>query len=170
IRCFHVTGVQTCALPIFRIEKHRPDHVYTAIHQDGKSGAYYVKRFVFDDIPLGKRVSIINEEPGSKLILLTNNPNPVVNIKQLKGKSQIEEVIDQPLNELIDVKKIKAQGNRLSFHNVQKVKAITEEIDLANPPKEEEKPELEEVENKDSISLEITNPDDVQISDDGQIG
>ncbi|MCA5006823.1 DNA gyrase/topoisomerase IV subunit A [Sphingobacterium bovistauri] len=153
-----------------RIEKHYPEHIYTAIHQDGKSGAYYVKRFVFDDIQVGKRVSIINDEPGSKLVLLTNNPNPLVKIKQLKGKSQLEETIDQPLNELIEVKKIKAQGNRLSFHNVQTVKSITEEIDFTNPPKEEK--EIENLEeNKDnSIGLEITNPDDIQISDDGQIG
>ena len=156
---------------MIRIEKFYPDHVYTAVHQDGKSGAYYVKRFVFDEIPLGKRVSIINEEPGSKLILLTNNLNPVVKIKQLKGKSQVEETIEQPLNELIDIKKIKAQGNRLSFHNVQTVKALTEEIDLANPPKEEEKKSEDAAqENTDSVSLEITNPDDIQISDDGQIG
>src|SRR5690606_36554920 len=95
------------------------DHVYAAIHQDGKCGAYYVKRFVFDDIPLGKSVSFINEEPGSKLILLSNNPELVVQIDQLKGKSQTPETIEQPLNDLIDVKKIKAQRNRLSFHKVQ---------------------------------------------------
>src|SRR5690606_37570904 len=154
---------------MIRIEKYYPEHVYTAIHQDGKSGAYYVKRFVFDDIQIGKRVSLINEEPGSKLILLTNNLNPVVKIKQLKGKSQVEEIIDQPLNELIDIKKIKAQGNRLSFHNVQSVKALTEDIDFTNPPKQEK--EEQSTESSDNpISLEITNPDDIQISDDGQIG
>lgn len=154
---------------MIRIEKHLPNHVYTAVHQDGKSGAYYVKRFVFDDIPLGKRLSIINDEPGSKLILLTNNLNPIVKIKQLKGKSQVEEIVDQPLKELIDVKKIKAQGNRLSFHNVQKVTAITEEVDLAIPAKEETAPQ-EEAAATDNISLEITNPDDIQISEDGQMG
>src|SRR5690606_29159635 len=154
---------------MIRVEKHLPNHVYTAVHQDGKSGAYYVKRFVFDDIPLGKRVSIINDEPGSKLILLTNNLNPIVKIKQLKGKSQVEEIVDQPLKELIDVKKIKAQGNRLSFHNVQKVTAITEEVDLAIPAKEETPPQ-EEAAATDNISLEITNPDDIQISEDGQMG
>lgn len=156
---------------MIRIEKHYTEHVYTAIHQDGKSGAYYVKRFVFDDIQIGKRVSLINEEPGSKLIFLTNNPNPIVKIKQLKGKSQVEEVIEQPLNELIDVKKIKAQGNRLSFHNVQSVKAITEDIDLTTPPKEGKDIEEKSAEpSANPISLEITNPDDIQVSDDGQIG
>ena len=154
---------------MIRIEKHLPNHVYTAVHQDGKSGAYYVKRFVFDDIPVGKRVSIINDEPGSKLIILTNNLNPIVKIKQLKGKSQVEEIVEQPLNELIDVKKIKAQGNRLSFHNVQKVTAITEEIDLASPVQEDTPTQVEDGV-PDHIPLEITNPDDIQIREDGQIG
>lgn len=158
---------------MIRIEKHRPDHVYAAIHQDGKSGAYYVKRFVFDDIPLGKRVSFINEEPGSKLILLTNNPEPVVQIDQLKGKSQTPETVEQPLNDLIDVKKIRAQGNRLSFHNVQKVQLLSSELDLSTEPQDETQAEestpSEETANS-SVTLEITNPDDVQIGDDGQIG
>ncbi|WP_159635270.1 DNA gyrase/topoisomerase IV subunit A [Sphingobacterium composti Ten et al. 2007 non Yoo et al. 2007] len=155
---------------MIRIEKFHPNHIYTAVHQDGKSEAYYVKRFVFDDIQIGKRVSLINDEPGSKLILLTNNPNPVVKIKQLKGKSQVEEIIDQPLNELIDVKKIKAQGNRLSFHNVQSVKSLTEEIDFSNPPKNESEEVNSGTKEDSNVSLEITNPDDIQIRDDGQIG
>lgn len=144
---------------MIRIEKHYPNHVYTAIHQDGKSGAYYVKRFVFEDIQIGKRISFINEEPGSKLILLTNHPEPVVRIDQLKGKSQTPETVEQPLNELIDVKRIKAQGNRLSFHNVQKVISLREDIDLAIPT----------VPDASSIPLEITNPDDIQTDDGGQI-
>ena len=155
---------------MIRIEKLYPEHVYTAIHKDGKSGAFYVKRFVFDDIQIGKRVSIINDEPGSKLVLLTNNPHPVVKIDQFKGKSQTPETIQQETNELIDIKKIKAQGNRLSFHNVQKVSALTQEIDLAAKLTKIEKADTTEAATED-IKLEITNPDDVQSSDDiGQIG
>jgi len=148
-----------------RIEKLHPEHVYTAIHQDGKSGAFYVKRFVFDDVQLGKRITFINEEPGSKVILLTNNPNPLVQIHQLKGKSQIPETIEQATNELIDIKKIKAQGNRLSFHNVQKVSSLTPEIDFTAIKEEESVAET----STDTISLEITNPDDIQTDDTGQI-
>jgi topoisomerase-4 subunit A len=163
---------------MIRIEKYYPEHVYAAVHQDGKSGAYYVKRFTFDDIPVGKQVSLVNDEPGSKLILLTNNPEPVVKIDQLKGKSQTPETLEQPLNELIDVKKVRAQGNRLSFHNIQKVKAMTEEIDLSVVIEQEneiqqgdakEQPE-QKAENSSSISFEITNPDDIQMNDDGQMG
>lgn len=147
---------------MIRIEKFYPEHVYTAIHQDGKSGAYYVKRFVFEDTSIGKRISFINEEPGSKLILLTNNLDPVVKIDQLKGKSQTPETIEQRTNELIDIKKIKAQGNRLSFHNVQKVIPITEEIDFASQSSHTDGAIRE-------VSLEITNMQNIQVEDAGQI-
>ncbi len=162
---------------MIRIEKHLPEHVYTAVHQDGKSGTYYVKRFAFDDIPLGKRVSFINDEPGSKLILLTNNPEPVAKIDQLKGKSQTPETIEQSLNELIDIKKIKAQGNRLSFHNVQQVHLLTQDIDLATPQEKETVAQQPDIsgppsppDDISSVSFEITNPDDIQVDDGGQIG
>lgn len=158
---------------MIRIEKHRPEHVYAAVHQDGKTGTNYVKRFVFDDIPVGRRVSFINDEPGSKLILLTNHPEPIVQIEQLKGKSQTLETLEQALNELIDVKKVRAQGNRLSFHNVQQVKLLSPEIDLAvsNDQTQAAPDNTQSAEGSDSsVTFEITNPDDVQIDDDGQMG
>lgn len=149
-----------------RIEKFLPEHVYTAIHQDGKTGTYYVKRFVFEDMQIGKRVSFINDEPGSKLILLTNNPNPVVRVDQLKGKSQTPETVELPTNEIIDVKRIRAQGNRLSFHNIQKVSPVTEEIDLTIVENDDPK----ESNNTDTtVTLEITNPEDIQRDDSGQM-
>src|SRR5690606_21077468 len=97
---------------LLKMEKYQPDHIYTAIHQDGKSGTYLVKRFKFEDQPIGKRVSFINDSPGSKLILLTNAQEPVVHLDILKGKSQTPESLDQPLNEIIHIKGMKAQGNR----------------------------------------------------------
>lgn len=193
---------------VLRMEKFMPEHVYTAIHQDGKSGTYYVKRFKFDDQPIGKRVSFINDTPGSKLSILTNGPQPVAQIRILKGKSQTPETLEQPLNEIIDVKGLRAQGNRLSFHTVKKVKLLTEEVDLVekketgsgeqetenrepvNPETktmeveatfataapaasdgqesgEEEPKETPATQDKPNggISLEITNPDDINLDD-----
>ncbi|MGJ1319606.1 DNA gyrase/topoisomerase IV subunit A [Sphingobacterium spiritivorum] len=176
---------------MIRIEKFYPDHVYSAIHQDGKSGTTYVKRFTFDDLPVGKRMTLINDEPGSKLIVLTNAAVPVVKLELLKGKSQTEEVLEQSLTEIIDVKGIKAQGNRLSFHNIRKIELITPEEDLtlikekaANESvsetteesvKSDESGNVQTAEDKGTpadsgIKLEITNPDDIQIDDKGQMG
>ncbi|MBD1425356.1 DNA gyrase/topoisomerase IV subunit A [Sphingobacterium arenae] len=122
---------------VLRMEKFAPQHVYTAVHQDGKSGTYYVKRFKFDDQPIGKRVSLINETPGSKLIVLTNGTTPIVRVNLLKGKTQTPETLEQSLNEIIDVKGMRAQGNRLSFHTVKKVKLITAEIDFTEKTEEQ---------------------------------
>ena len=182
---------------VLRMEKFAPEHVYTAIHQDGKSGTYYVKRFKFDDQPLGKRVSFINDTPGSKLLILTNGLEPVVRVDLLKGKSQTPETLEQPLNEIIDIKGMRAQGNRLSFHTVKRVKLITEDVDLTEVMPAAESPssdddrntantedtvidqpavqEEDQAETKPSatqtdadISLEITNPDDINLNDSGQ--
>src|SRR5690606_30234154 len=62
---------------LLRIEKFDPERVYSAIHVDGKSGNYYVKRFVFEEAPIGKRTSIINEDPKSKLVLITSAKEPL---------------------------------------------------------------------------------------------
>ncbi|MBD1432458.1 DNA gyrase/topoisomerase IV subunit A [Sphingobacterium sp. DN00404] len=189
---------------VLRMEKFVSEHIYTAVHQDGKSGTYYVKRFKFDDQPIGKRLSFINEAPGSKLIVLTNGIEPVVRVNLLKGKAQTPETLEQPLNEIIDIKGMRAQGNRLSFHTVKNVKLITEDIDLTekieqqtedamllsvDQPEKETSEEnvkqdltdmgtIEEGENeemiisqdndRDNVSFEITNPDDINLDDSGQ--
>lgn len=187
---------------MIRLEKFIPGQIYTAIHQDTKTGTYFVKRFNFDDNPVGKRVRFIPEE--SKLILLTNNDTPVVALDILKGKSQTHEHLEQELTEIVDVKGMKAQGNRLSFHTVQKIKLLSDEKDLSiteqpalnettthetpievekSAPeksateKETEKSKAEPTEKTepksapvDDIPFEITNPDDIQIDNNGQLG
>ncbi len=169
---------------MIRMEKFYPEQVYTAIHQDGKTGTYYVKRFNFDDLPVGKRTKFIGEE--SKLITLTNNEAPVVALNILKGKSQTKESFEQLLTEIVDVKGMKAQGNRLSFHTVQKIKLLTEDVDLSQKQEVEVAEEAgeaveavadSEVASTDvastdatDIPLEITNPDDIKLDDNGQMG
>src|SRR5690606_1195772 len=117
---------------VLRMEKFAPEHVYTAIHQDGKSGTYYVRRFKFDDQPLGKRISFINDTPGSKLLILTNGLEPVVRVDLLKGKSQIPETLEQPLNDRIDMYVVGLQGNWPFVHTVKIVKVITQVVDLSD--------------------------------------
>jgi topoisomerase IV subunit A len=215
------------------IEKYDPEKVFSAVHLDGKSKNYLVKRFVFDNQAPGKQTSIISDEPGSKLILISGAGRPVVSIEQLKGKDQIPETIEVNLSEIIDVKGMKAMGNRLSQHPVKKVQLLNEisteteitEADDSNDGKEltrndiaernqtselpqisplkpgKENPGVQSVESlpdksakapaqsvgspsdqsveSDSesvqspskkIDFEITNPDDIEIDDKGQLG
>ncbi len=168
------------------IEKYDPEKVYSVVHYDGKSKNYLVKRFVFENIVLGKQTSFISEEPGSKLILISGAAQPVVKVEQLKGKAQLLELVELNLTDLIDVKGMKAMGNRLSAHPVQTVELIAEHDDaedvpdpapasvedtqvLADVTDEKEVPDVNPETAAKIISLEITNPDDVDLSK-GQLG
>ncbi len=168
------------------IEKYDPEKVYSVVHYDGKSKNYLVKRFMFENIVLGKQTSFISEEPGSKLILISGAAQPVVKVEQLKGKAQVLELVELNLTDLIDVKGMKAMGNRLSAHPVQTVELIAEHDDaedvpdpapasvedtqvLADVTDEKDVPDVNPETAAKIISLEITNPDDVDLSK-GQLG
>ncbi|TZF81335.1 DNA gyrase/topoisomerase IV subunit A [Pedobacter sp. BS3] len=203
---------------MIRIEKYDPDKVYSVIHYEGKSKNYYVKRFTFENIAIGKQSSIISDESGSRLVIISSAAQPLVQVDVLKGKSQIPESTEINLADAIDVKGMKAMGNRLSPHDVQKITLLTEHDDEADVPdpvpetpleevvaeeKQEEAAEQEvphkeepEVESKPEkveqaeperpvktenqkpeepkpekkVDFEITNPDDVEIDDKGQLG
>ncbi len=203
------------------LEKFSPTKVFSAVHLDGKSKVYYVKRFSFENIPTGKKTSIINEELGSKLILISGAKVPLVKIELLKGKTLSAEEAEINLVDVIDVKGMKAQGNRLSQHEVKKIElmpdtAVEEEPEIevfVEEPGSEEETAIEEqgveslalgVEGQESkdptsietepnaileheeeeisesapepakpikpINFEITNPDDIEIDDKGQLG
>lgn len=189
------------------IEKYDPEKVYSVVHYDGKSKNHLVKRFTFENTAIGKQTSVISEESGSKLILITGAKHPVVKIDQVKGKTEVPETIELKLSELIDVKGMKAMGNRLSQHTVRSV----ELLQGPEPETTEEEPVVEEeneepssgspessregsVESKEDgsaestsepvnpqenrsieptpkkIDFEITNPDDIDMDDKGQLG
>jgi topoisomerase-4 subunit A len=183
------------------IEKYNAQKVYSVIHIDGKSKNYMVKRFTFENIALGKQVSIISDEPGSKLVLMAQTA-PVVSVLQLKGKDQTPETIELNLAEVIDVKGMKAMGNRLSQHPIKSVELISDgagaaevetdpveeeasepsDINADQPAKSHEEPPTEPASKSaespeqpanpppKKIDFEITNPDDIDIDDQGQLG
>lgn len=111
------------------IEKFDPEQVFTLIYLEGKSGVHYLKRFVFENSSIGKKTSVITEEPGSKLLLITSASEPKLRLEILKGKTKIPEALEIDLAEAIEVKGMKAMGNRLSQHDVK-------EMELLEPEKE----------------------------------
>ncbi len=113
-----------------RIEKYNPETVYSVVHYEGKLKNYFVKRFKFDDLAVGKRNGFISEENGSKLIIITNALTAIVKVAQLKGKSQVYEETELDISTLIDVKGLKANGNRLSIHDVQAVELLSNELEM----------------------------------------
>ncbi|TWI94842.1 topoisomerase-4 subunit A [Mucilaginibacter frigoritolerans] len=168
------------------IEKYNPEKVYSVVHLEGKSKNYLVKRFTFENAAIGKQTSIISDEAGSKLVLISGAAQAIVNVQQLKGKEQTPEMLEVDLSTLIDVKGMKAMGNRLSLHPVKTVELLQE----INPEVEESVADEDAGDNEDlspdaenesssqnepgaaskPVDFEITNPDDIEIDDDGQLG
>jgi topoisomerase-4 subunit A len=149
---------------MLRIEKLNPEKVFSCIHFDGKSKNYYIKRFIFEDLAIGKRNGFISEESNSKMVMLSSADHPIVKIESLKGKSQLFDEQELDLSEAIDVKGIKAQGNKLSQNDVQKVELISELNDKEEEQEDENEKEEAEIvddylilsEEEDSIKLETS--------------
>jgi topoisomerase-4 subunit A len=116
------------------IEKYNPEKVFSVVHYEGKSKNYMVKRFLFENTAIGKQTSIISEENGSKLVLLSGAAQTLVKIEQLKGKGLVPELAELNLADLIDVKGMKAMGNRLSAHTIQTIELIAEHDDAEDVP------------------------------------
>ena len=207
------------------IEKYNAEKIFSVIYIDAKTKNYYLKRFIFENVAVGKRTSVMNEEPGSKLVLITGVNKPEISLELVKGKGSVAEVLQVSLATAIDVKGMKAQGNRLSQHEIKKVVLIAnddepeqteileedsqapvvfsdpdgpvqhmasekstlainivdvpvapeigEEIETEEDKSEGNKPELQNakpIPPVKKISLEITNPGDIEIDDKGQLG
>jgi topoisomerase-4 subunit A len=109
-----------------------------------------------------------------------------MNLTVLKGRTKEEEVSEISLAEFIDVKGLKANGNRLSQFEIKSVELIEQEEAVENDDTvAEEDDSSEEIaanhkaesDTSDEVQLsgakavefEITNPEDVDLEDDGQI-
>lgn len=114
---------------VYLIYRFDPETVITAIHYDGESKNYYIKRFQIETTTVNKRFPFINESKGSKLVAASLHPSPEATLELLKGKSKEKLTETVKLNDLIDVKGWKAIGNRLSPYVVKKIKLIEPEQD-----------------------------------------
>jgi len=127
---------------ILIIEKYRPGRVYSVVYWDSEQQFYYLKRFTIEESE--KPVCFISEEPGSKLISLTEVEYPRFEIHfGGKHKERENEIIE--VAEFIGVKSYKAKGKRLTSYMVEDIKEIEPKVIKESPPavveeKSEEEP------------------------------
>ena len=122
---------------IVLIEKFNPDQVITAIHYDGNSKYYCVKRFLIETSTTGKRFSFITEGRGSKLVLATSQHVPRIELTT-KAKDNSKKTDKVNLLEFIDVKGWKSIGNKLCGKEFSKAKLL--------PPLPEDEPKVKKEE------------------------
>lgn len=113
---------------LFHLLKYDVETIVTAIYWDAESGNTFIKRFYIEYTSPGKKYSFIGEANGSKLLILSIDADPVIELTVLKGKKkeQVKEVIHT--SKFIDIKGWKSQGNRLSNFEIAKVKLLTPAI------------------------------------------
>ncbi len=93
------------------VEKYDEGKVYTAVYYDADQKYYYLKRFKVDFTD--RKISFIGDNPDSKLLAVSENPNPVF-YAEYGGKNRKKqgELIDAA--KFIAVKGITARGKRIS--------------------------------------------------------
>jgi topoisomerase-4 subunit A len=142
---------------IMLIERFRPMRVVSVIHYDPEHKCAYLKRFNIEITSEGKR-SFISEEKGAKLLFVSTDAKPRIKVSYKKTKTGLPEAEELMVDEFIDVKGWKAQGNKVSTKfDVAKIVTLDsepveeeEEIPVVIPEVEVVVPKEAEVENTES--------------------
>ena len=103
---------------ILRIEKFRPNHIWTAILFDADQGFPYLKRFTFE--PSAKPQRFIGDNPKSRLILLTDTPGARFTVT-FGGADSHRDPLEIDSTEFVGVKSFKAKGKRLTSFTLAEV-------------------------------------------------
>lgn len=122
---------------ILRIERFRPQTVWTAVLRDADQQNYpYIKRFKFE--PSAKKQRWLGENPASELLLLTDAPGARVRV-EFAGADALREPLEVVAAEFIGLKSFKAKGKRLTTYAI----ATLTELEPVETRAEEEPAEAE---------------------------
>ena len=138
---------------ILRIEKFKPEKVWTAALYDADQKFTYLKRFTFDNSE--KTLNFISENPDSSLYLLSD-----VYYARIKaifgGEDAFRDPIEIDADEFIGIKSYRARGKRISNFEIESV----EELEPLRFPEVDEE---EEVLGSKKIEISADDDDDDSI-------
>ena len=111
---------------ILRIEKFNPDKVWSAMLYDAsQKNCPYLKRFLME--ATSKKQNFLGDNPKNKLILLSDQPSPSVEI-HFEGGDEMREPMLIDVEQFIAVKGFKAKGKRVTLFAIERVVEILPEI------------------------------------------
>jgi topoisomerase-4 subunit A len=156
---------------IMYLKKFEPQAIISAAYFDGSNKTHLIKRFHLETTSLDKKFLFISDHKASKLIAVTDNYAPNVQIKHKPdGKTNELEII--PIDDLAEVRGWKALGSKLNYPKL---------VDLTFLETEEEAPvsqkvtpieaeaEAEEVEVQAEVEIETEEEqaaEEVNVSND----
>ena len=118
------------------IRKFSPKKVITAVYYSKSEDKYFVKRF--NPQSTDKKIDFIPMEKGTKLVLVSIDYLPVLEVKYCKKEPKATFTDQIGLAEFVDVQGLKAKGKRISLGTVKSVKWLDP---LPYDEPEEEEPE-----------------------------
>ena len=121
---------------IRRIEKLNSSKNWTAVFFDADQQFHYLKRFTFE--ATNKPLSILGDNAGSKLSLLTDIAYPRISVI-FGGRDDYRESLVIDADEFIAVKGYKARGKRITTFEIKEIK----ELEPMRFPEKEESPNFE---------------------------
>jgi topoisomerase-4 subunit A len=130
---------------IMYLKKFEPQAIISAAYFDGSNKTHLIKRFHLETTSLDKKFLFISDHKASKLIAVTDNYAPNVQIKHKPdGKTNELEII--PIDDLAEVRGWKALGSKLNYPKLVEVLFLETE---------EEAPAAEKTPNDAPEPLEI---------------
>ncbi len=145
------------------VEKFHPERPISAVYYDGNAKQYNVKRFLIETTSLDKKFNFITEARSSRLLLVTTQDHPQIELTFRREGSKKHEKEFFDLDVLVDIKGWKALGNRLSKHVVKEVLLIGHPSQ--EPVKQEKKKVKPEKTQPKSPSQEVSEVGDEIIWD-----
>ncbi|NLR94259.1 DNA gyrase/topoisomerase IV subunit A [Flammeovirga agarivorans] len=142
------------AKKVVLIEKFLPYKAISAVHYDTNNRQYYIKRFHIETSTMNKRFKFINEANASRLLLVTTQMSPLVELKYTNGRKREKEQVN--LKEFVEVKGWKALGNKIPHDRVTDAKLLSKDdpIEETESQNKEESPKKDDDNNgHDSLRL-----------------
>ena len=109
---------------LISIEKWNPSHPIAAVYWSSVKELYYIKRFLVESS--SKKVLFIPEEEGVELVVASTQHKPKIKIvynKRLKETKHLKDKVEV-VNDIIDIKGLKAQGNQLTKLAVKDIELL----------------------------------------------
>ena len=113
------------------MHKFNPNGIISTAYFDGATKVNMIKRFKIETSTVDKKFHFITEHKASKLLAVSDNYAPDVQIKA-KPDGKNTEISLLPIDELVEVRGWKAIGNKLNFNKLTEIEFIateTEEVE-----------------------------------------
>ena len=146
---------------IMYLKKFEPQSIISAAYFDGSNKTHLIKRFHLETTSLDKKFLFISDHKASKLIAVTDNYAPNVQIKHKPdGKTNELEII--PIDELAEVRGWKALGSKLNYPKLVEVVFLETEEEA---PVTEKQPDATEPIEMEEVEVETQIEEAVNVSE-----